>query len=580
MPGHVVVCGFSGFAVRLVEQLLDSGEQVVLMVPAVDPGVSAVQSRWSVRVVAPQFGVTNALAECGVGQAQAVLCVSDDERWNLEVALLAEQLAPRARIVTQLSNPTVGAAMTDGTGRHVVLDLAALATPSVVEACLGQSVHDIDVEGTGFVVASFPVSEDASLRARFGDLAPVAVIGESGQVTACPGRDHVVRAGERAVMLGTADDFTRQHLALTSSASPAPDGIRRPLPHRLLHSAETFVRDANPNLFRMAAVLATLLCVSTIVLWRGYRKPGMSVLDALYFSSETIATVGYGDFNFAGQPPWLRVWSILLMFAGVTTTAIVMAFLADVLISRRLSHGAARTRARRMSGHTVVVGLGSFGMSVARALRERGEQVVVVERAEHTRFSETAAALDVPVIYGDAALPDTMAAAGLGRARAVAVVTSSDLTNIEVAIAVRTLLGPRWGSATADGVPVVLRIFDRDLAGAVVNRFGFRNVRPTVELAVPWFVGAALGLHVLSTFSVQGESFMVGRFEVGTGLDAVTMDELSARTRVIAIRRTDGSLEHPPRRGTSFAAGDLAYLIGPYAELLAVLQRGRTGGAA
>ena len=173
-----------------------------------------------------------------------------------------------------------------------------------------------------------------------------------------------------------------------------------------------------------------------------------------------------------------------------------------------------------------------------------------------------------------------MASAGLGRARAVAVVTSSDLTNIEVAIAVRTLLGPRWGTATGDGVPVVLRIFDRDLAGAVVHRFGFQNVRPTVDLDVPWFVGAALGLHVLGTFSVRGESFMVGRFEVGSGLDSVTMDELSARTRVIAIRRADGSLEHPPRRGTSFAVGDLAYLIGPYAELLALLQRGRTGGAA
>lgn len=71
---------------------------------------------------------------------------------------------------------------------------------------------------------------------------------------------------------------------------------------------------------------------------------------------------------------------------------------------------------------------------------------------------------------------------------------------------------------------------------------------------------------------------MVGRFEVGSGLDAVSMDELSARTRVIAIHRADGSLEHPPRRDTSFAAGDVAYLIGPYAELLAVLQRGRTGG--
>ena len=32
----------------------------------------------------------------------------------------------------------------------------------------------------------------------------------------------------------------------------------------------------------------------------------MTWVDALYFSTETIATVGYGDFNFSDQPTWLR----------------------------------------------------------------------------------------------------------------------------------------------------------------------------------------------------------------------------------------------------------------------------------
>ena len=50
---------------------------------------------------------------------------------------------------------------------------------------------------------------------------------------------------------------------------------------------------------------------------------------------------------------------------------------------------------------------------------------------------------------------------------------------------------------------------------------------------------------------------------------------LSARIRVVAISRAgaDGRLEYPPRRDTRFAAGDQAYLIGPYEELLAVLKR-------
>jgi hypothetical protein len=73
---------------------------------------------------------------------------------------------------------------------------------------------------------------------------------------------------------------------------------------------------------------------------------------------------------------------------------------------------------------------------------------------------------------------------------------------------------------------------------------------------------------------------MVGQLTVprGGGLDGLAMGELSARTRVVAIRRAprDGSarhLEHPPRKGTRFGAGDDAFLVGPYEELLAVLRR-------
>jgi hypothetical protein len=55
------------------------------------------------------------------------------------------------------------------------------------------------------------------------------------------------------------------------------------------------------------------------------------------------------------------------------------------------------------------------------------------------------------------------------------------------------------------------------------------------------------------------------------------MDELAARTRVLALRRAADRtvLEHPPRRSTRFEPADEAYLIGPYDELLAVLRRDR-----
>jgi Trk K+ transport system NAD-binding subunit len=82
---------------------------------------------------------------------------------------------------------------------------------------------------------------------------------------------------------------------------------------------------------------------------------------------------------------------------------------------------------------------------------------------------------------------------------------------------------------------------------------------------------------VLNTFYIDQQPFLVGRLTVAHsgGLAGQKMLGLSARIRVVAIARAGsaGVLEYPPRRDTRFAAGDRAYLIGPYEELLGVLRR-------
>jgi hypothetical protein len=126
-------------------------------------------------------------------------------------------------------------------------------------------------------------------------------------------------------------------------------------------------------------------------------------------------------------------------------------------------------------------------------------------------------------------------------------------------------------------VPIVLRIYDRVLGTAVAQRFGFDFVRSTVELATPWFIGAAMGLEVISTFLVGQRSFMVGGVwvEPGSELDGRRMFELSTQTRVIVITHADGKVTLHPRRDATLTAGDTAYLVGPYRELLDMLRKGR-----
>jgi uncharacterized protein with PhoU and TrkA domain len=95
-------------------------------------------------------------------------------------------------------------------------------------------------------------------------------------------------------------------------------------------------------------------------------------------------------------------------------------------------------------------------------------------------------------------------------------------------------------------------------------------------LAAPWFIGAAMGLDVLGTFSIAQSSFMVGAMRVAEGseLDGLPMQEMSTTTRVIAITREDAPVQLHPRRESRLRAGDTVYLVGPYRELLATLRKG------
>ncbi|BBZ51578.1 hypothetical protein MHEI_32950 [Mycobacterium heidelbergense] len=557
MRSHIIVSGDDALATTIVEELNNAGVHIVKLTTATE------------------------LADAGVARARAVICVGDDDATNLEIALLARKANPRVRVVARLANDVLRTAMAADKRPGAILDVADLAAPSVVEACLAHTVHPFEAAGIKFVVSGAEAPRDATLREIYGDLAPVAVIhGENspspGEVVTCPGRDLAVHAGDWTAMIGTADELAARGI---KTPRPTETRSRRPPLRRVLDAARGLRDDVNPMFARALLAAACLLIGSTVVLRFCYQPhPKMTWLDALYFSTETIATVGYGDFSFLHQPTWLRLFSIMLMFAGVTTTALLVAFIADLLLSRRFAHSAGRRRARHLRNHVIVVGLGSFGSRVVADLTAAGYEVAVVERDENNRFLSAAADLDVPVIFGDATLRQTLDSAGVARARAVAVLTQDDMVNIETGIVLREMLGPRvMPEVVRPEVPLVLRVYDRALGAAVAQRFGFENVRSTVELAAPWFIGAAMGLQVLGTFSVGQRSFMVGAMHVAAGseLDGLKMFELSTHTRVIAITRQDAPVALHPRRDAWLGGGDTVYLVGPYRELLATLRKGQ-----
>ena len=582
--GHVIVCGLKGAGLRTVEQLHLSGVPVVVVDDDPDLRLAQVVQGWGVPHVHRSAHLGDGLAEAGLDRALAVICTETNELATLEIALRVREVRPDVRLVVQLANPSVGRALQRVTGPGSVLDVAALAAPSFVEACLGLASHDLELGGERFAVVQVVAGEDQGMnptfRGHFGTLAPVAIMPrDGGAMELCPGRDHPVAQGDRVAVLGTTAELERHGVDVPRATRTT--WVRVPLLRKLRRRAAGVMQtNAKGLVFALAGVLA-LIVIATVVLHVAYVEPAThghpDLLESLYFTVETVATVGFGDYSFAAQSAWLQAFAVVFIVVGVTLVTTSFALFTNILVSRRIEQSLGRRRVPGMVGHVVVIGLGSVGIRVVEGLLAKGRRVVVVERDGDNRYLARARALGVPVVVADATQRQTHTMVNLADAAAVAVLTSADLTNIETGLSMRETLAERW-----EHVPVVLRVFDRNLARMMEQSFGFRHVRSTSALAAPWFVGAALGLDVQGTFYVDQQPFLVGRLRVapGGGLEGLAMQDLSARTRVIALSRAGAqTLEHPPRRGTRFEGGDEAYLLGPYDELLRVLRRDQSAAA-
>ncbi len=576
--GHVIVCGLRGVGLRIVEQLSLSGVPAVVIDDEPDARLARTLVSWGVPRIAGSSRTAETLAEAGLADAAAVVCVYHDDLYTLETVLLTRQLREDVRVVVQFGNPAVGRALTQV--GVMVLDVAGLSAPSVVEACLRSGAQEISLSGERFIAARTKAPNAASLRELYGALAPVAVVPADGaDVVLCPGRDLQVSAEDDVTLIGTPAELRAAGVSGHAAApgKPVPATAARQAGRYVRHLALSLLRAGDRRLAVALAALLAVLAAATAALSLAYHLSGgrhISVLDAAYFTVETITTVGYGDFSFRGQSPWLMAGAIGLMLAGALFVAVFFALLTNIVVGRRISESLGRQRITGLRGHVLVIGLGSVGMRVVEQLAAAGRDIVVVEKDEHNRHLGQVRALGVPVVIADATEPQVLESVRLASASAVAVMTSDDLANVETGLAVRDQLGPRW-----DTTPVVLRIFDPQLARSVKNSFGFTSVRSTAALAAPWFVGAALGLDVLSTFYAGDEPLLVARLTITPqgGLHGLAMHDLAARTRVLAIRRAADKavLEHPPRRSTRFRPDDEAYLIGPYSELLTVLRRDR-----
>ena len=420
--GHVIVCGLPGVGLPIVEELTLSGVPAVVIDDDPAPALARMIAAWGVPLITGQARAEETLISAGLAGAIAVICAQENDLSALETALLVRRLRAEVRVIAQLANPAVGRAVREA--GVAVLDVAGLSAPSVVEVCLGEGVQELSLSGMRFLAARTTAPHAATLRELYGALAPVAVVPPTGDVLVCPGRDTRVSAGDEVTLIGTPDELAAvsvidhperiRRLAATAGpggngagATAGPPGIlgvlggedpdalpAGPSPagralRWLRDLAVSFARAADRRMAIALGALLAVLVTATLVLHFTYRLAGpghrISLLESVYFTVETVTTVGYGDYTFRGEPAWLIIFAIGLMITGALFVAVFFALVTNMLVSRRIEESLGLQKIVALRGHVLVIGLGTIGLRVVRKLHDLGREVAVIEKDEHNR---------------------------------------------------------------------------------------------------------------------------------------------------------------------------------------------------
>jgi voltage-gated potassium channel Kch len=228
-------------------------------------------------------------------------------------------------------------------------------------------------------------------------------------------------------------------------------------PSRGLGSGVRLVDDA----LRLMVIAGSGLLITLVIqTWITTAALHDSVIDALYFSTRSVATVAdVPRAQFA--PDWFKLISSVTTVISVVLVAIFTAALVRRLGRPRLTtlFGPRSVPAR---GHALVIGFGQIGFRLAQELQGRGIPVAALEHDVTAPCVRLARRAGIPVAIGrgdDRAILELL---GVRRCAVIAAVTSDDLANVSIGLA---------ASDVRPGVPVVLRLGDGNVAAETESLF-------------------------------------------------------------------------------------------------------------
>jgi voltage-gated potassium channel len=223
LKGHVIVCGAGRVGFRVVDQLRALGKDVVVVEKRAEAAFVGVLRDEKVPLLIDDIRSPQCLPRINVKAACAIVCATDDDLANLNIALDARRLNPNIRVVIRLFDDDLVAKVRD-TFKAEALSSSSLAAPAMALAALDpRIVHSFRVGKHLMVVSIFeartglPGSNISELRDRFKAL--VLALRRGEQEWLHPNGEWKLQPGDLLTIQAEYPDYRRLR-AFTGEAEP------------------------------------------------------------------------------------------------------------------------------------------------------------------------------------------------------------------------------------------------------------------------------------------------------------------------------------------------------------------------
>ncbi|MCG3196107.1 MAG: Glutathione-regulated potassium-efflux system protein KefC [bacterium] len=302
---------------------------------------------------------------------------------------------------------------------------------------------------------------------------------------------------------------------------------------------------------------------------------GWPWVDCFFMTVTTVSTVGYG---WIGEPDTAgKVFASFLILTGVGTFSFMISLGLQNMLEQTVDQDrVARKKVEKIRDHFIICGAGRVGLEVAAALRKRGRLIVAVDR--DTRAVESIRHEGMLAIEGDATNEESLAEAGIERAKGVACVLEHDADNIFVCLAAREKNPTIFIVARASNQSAVNKMLKAG-ANKVINPFTTTATRIAYTLMKPTVVDflevASSDLHLdlrMEEILIQPGSVLVGCH--------VAEAEFRERENVIAaaIQKKGGLMIFNPPAAEILDERDVLIALGSQESLTSLAEKARGRG--